>query len=400
MMRNLILLVSFILIGAACSGETGESVITDGLLVAWEADGDLYVQVGDHEPLLLAEGDVIQPFIAPDGDHIAFTRGSTDQAESLWVVAGDGESAPRRVDVAGLIGQVSWLAGDMLLFNTLESDPLGPIPRDDLLRVDVAAVDEVLPVSRIQPGGQFSVSPNWSTLVIIQPGVYDEEPGAIYVVDMTLDEADTEALRVLEFLAVATGAHHRFYPSVHWLDSETFHLALPDADAIYTEAASERPSVALWRLTTAGDAEQIGGIEASFFGLPRWSPGGEMLAYLRRDQLDVNRFALMIADGDGANLDVYAAGEAGTLALPVWVGDGRFVYAADDAYWIGVRGESPQRWLDDPLGSPRVAGNGVVYVVLSEAGYALRRAIIDGEAVTLAETQSPPRYDVRVLRMS
>jgi hypothetical protein len=43
-------------------------------------------QTGDTIPRRVASGGVVQPYIAPDGEHIVFTRGPNGATETLWVV--------------------------------------------------------------------------------------------------------------------------------------------------------------------------------------------------------------------------------------------------------------------------------------------------------------------------
>src|SRR5215207_570996 len=57
------------------------------LVVAWVEDGNLMVwQTADTIPRRIARGGVVRPYIAPDGNHIVFTRGPNGAAETLWSV--------------------------------------------------------------------------------------------------------------------------------------------------------------------------------------------------------------------------------------------------------------------------------------------------------------------------
>lgn len=372
------------LLVAACNPSQPERAASAGeLTVAWVQGGDLYVWRAGDDPHTAASGNIVRPLLSPDGARIAFTRGG--QGETLWVVEADG-SNERQIDAPPLIGQVAWLDGETLYFNTLESNPLGPIPREDLHRADIST-GEITP---IQPGGNFSISPDGEHIAVVHAGEYGEENGRIQVIDPL---AERDSVDALDFPAVSTGATYRFYPRIQWADSETFWVAIPHPDAIYNDGKPDAPQVALWRLSVDGTREQIGAAGASFFGLPRWSADGGALVYLQRIETP-NQLALYTADGDGSNPVQVARGEVGTLQPPLWLGESRrFAYIHGDALWLGEPGEEPERWLDSVLGEPVVAGTWIVFAAGRDETFELRYARIDGQddaSTLIADTGSAP----------
>jgi hypothetical protein len=394
--HRICLLVWLVVVASAASCVPASTVDpardVSGLLVAWVQGGDLMLWESSEAHTLTSSG-VVQPIIAPGGERIAFTRGMSGQPETLWIIDTDG-SEERQIDAPPLIGHVEWLDGDTLYFNTLTPDPLGPIPREDLYRVDVNTSE----VTAITPGGDFTVSDDSSALILVTAGIYGEEPGRIYAVDAT--DTDDPAL-LLEFPAVATGAHYRFYPAVQRENGAAVRVAIPHPDSVY-DADGSGPPVALWQLGTDGESEQIGSVPASYFGLPVWSPDGGLLAYLRRSPDHPNRFALDTAAADGSDAAPYAVGDAGTISPPLWIpGSNRFVYAQDGALWLGERGENPRQIaeLGTPMTPPLALEGVIVYVSVGDETVELRHVTVDGAASELiASIPAIPVFDAALRR--
>jgi hypothetical protein len=355
------------------------------LVVAWQQDDELHLRTPDGSAQVIAREGIIQMFPSPAGERVAFTRWESPEPASwaLWVVGADG-SREQRIDAPPLVAEIRWLDDDTLYFNTIEPGDLhhqlGPTPRNDLYRVDLPN-GTMTPVA---PGGTFSYSPDGSRLAVVRPGVYDEEPGRITILDPA---GRDEPHELLDFPAVSSGTHAPFYPRLHWGDEATLLVAIPKAGAVY---ALDAPPVTLWRLhIDDGNREIIGEVPASYFGLPRWSNDGAALFYFRREIDDPNILALYLADGDGANAVRYFESGLDAFVLPAWIpGSQRFVYVNDGAFWLGAPGIEPLRWIeaDGLLAGPQVVGSYVLFVSHgAEPGQVeLRCANIDDPAGEMA----------------
>lgn len=392
--RRPVILMMCLLFCAACNltgdapthspGSTPAASSDEALTVAWVYAGDLYVwrsghtasggQTSDHQsPRRVASGGVIQPFIAPDGQHIAFTRGPQATPESLWVV--DFGGAAEQVVVSRqdlrpfqggqpLIGQVGWLDESILYFNTLQRYDLNTEPQNDLYRANIRTREVALLLPRTE-GGSFSFSPDRATIVVTYPGTYGRQDGRIRAIDPL---AQQEPRNLLFFVGVATGSHEPFYADIFWEDNDTVRVAIPDADLIYNEGTPESAPVTLWRLEIAGrEREILGTVPASYFGLPAWSQDGSALVYLSR-VTTANRFALFTAEADGSDPAVYVEAEAGQILAPRWLaGQTRFLYAQAGALWLGIPGQPARRWLElspAAMSQPVIAGDMLVYLRL------------------------------------
>jgi Tol biopolymer transport system component len=312
------------------------------LVVAWVDAGSLIVwQQGEALPRRVASGGVIQPFIAPDGKTVAFTRGPAGAPDTLWVVdingtaeqklVGDGRPA-RYQEGAQQIGDVVWLDGSVLYFNTLTQGTPAFIPVHDLYRAN-ARTREVVRLLNPGEGGRIHISPDQSQLAVVSAGTYGKQDGRIRVLDLL---AQNEPTDLLYFVGVSTGAHYAFYPPIHWLpDNSAILTVIPDKDAIYSDTATaeEAPPVRLWRLPIANPSERelIGSVNASFFGLPRWSDDGAYTLYLQR-RSKTNTFDVLLADRNGENPQPFTNGEAGEIEQPRWIpGTTQFVFAQGNA---------------------------------------------------------------------
>lgn len=365
-----------------------------GLTVAWAQAGDLYVwRQGDDIARRVASGGVVRPYIAPDGQNIAFTRGPQGSPETLWVVdfAGNAE-----IELVGrgtlrpfgggapLVGQVGWYDARVLYFNTLQAFDYGVDPQNDLYRANIRTREVALILARTR-GGQFSFSPDRATIIAVYPGTYGRQDGRISALD-PLGQSDPRHL--LFFTGVATGAEYPFYPQIHWAEDGNLRVAIPHHDAIYSEGDDQGPPVTLWWLALRGrEREMLGRINTSFFGLPAWAEDGSALVFLRRaGDVTANHFEIYTAAVDGSDAAPYAAGQAGALQPAVWIpGSGRFIFAQGDrgAYWLGQPGQPPQR-IPHPaeriLAPPVITVDGalMVYAAQDDAGgVSLRAAPLD-----------------------
>jgi len=386
---------------------------TQRLVVAWVDRGNLIVWVqGDDVPRRIAVGGVIRPFVSPDGQRIAFTRGPAGRAETLWVVdvGGNaemmlmGEGTPRGFTSGqSLVGRVGWFDESTLYANTLGGAGLNIRPNDNLYRINVRTRE----VSLILPngeGGRFVISPDGTKIATASAGTYGRQDARISVVDPLAfdDPAD-----LLFYIGVATGAEQPFHPRLHWTpDSQTVLVAIPDSDLIYSEAEDTVPPTRLWQLPVdnPSDRNLLGSVNASFFGLPTWSDSADQMVYLRRIP-DSNAFTLVIADANGDNPTDYLTGDAGTIDLPTWLPDSnRFLYTVDTPgnIYIGERGQDPVRLSQEVTYSPQFITDDLYLFVTSKAvsadGFQLRYARVDQQSVEIADVgQSIALYDAVLL---
>jgi len=305
------------------------------LILAWVAEDDLYVWQG--EPAQIVADDVLQAFIAPDAAHIAFTRADGESPVSLWIVKPDGSDLRQLVNSNALaptegilpyINQVAWLNAHTLIFNTA----VDLSPSNDLWLLDINS-GEIRLLLPPEEGGAFTLSPDAQWIAVVYHGNYGIRDGRIRLI--TPD--GSRQIDLLNFPGVSTGSEYRFYPQIFWeVDSTALRFALPDPDLIYDESAA--PPTVLWRLTIDGSAEQIGAVQASFFGLPTWSFDGRYLTYMQRvGSASDNLFNLILAEGDGTNAITYASGATGMLSTPSWIPDSSaFLYAENTGYTIGL----------------------------------------------------------------
>ncbi len=313
------------------------------LILVWVAEDNLFSwRNGDTEPTQIVSGGILQPFIAPHAAHIAFTRAEDGPPITLWLVNADGSDARQLVDSNSLaltegifpyINQVAWLNTHTLIFNTALD--LAPYNDLRLLDINTGEIQLLLPPGE---GGAFTISPDGQWIAVAYHGSYGSQDGRVRLI--TSD--GSRQFDLLTFAGVSTGSEYRFYPQILWeADSTALRIALPNPDLIYDEAAA--PLTTLWRLTTDGNAEQIGAVPSSFFGLPQWSSDSHYLTYMQRvgEPAD-NQFNLILAEGDGTNPITYASGIAGTLSPPIWIADSaQFFYTHDAASVVGSPGQPP-----------------------------------------------------------
>lgn len=386
------------------------------LVVAWVDAGNLVVwQTGDTLPRRIASGGVVQPFIAPDGTHVVFTRGANGTAETLWVVDTDGTAEQQLVgerpasytpDVDN-IGDVRFLNSQTVLFNTLSQETIFYTPQNDLYYVDI--VTRELALLRVSgDGGRVTVAPNGERIATVYHGTYGSQDAVIRVEDVrTLSDVRSDDL--LFFTGVATGAEYAFYPTLHWLpDSSAVLVSIPDADLIYSETSSDPPQTALWRLpvTDPGERELLGSVTASFFGLPRWNDAGTQLLYLQR-AVDSNQITAFVADADGSNPTVIYSGSLEQLTSPEWVPDSEWVVfarptAAGDGtqqYFTRTRDTEATLLSEQAIYALQfVSAVQYVYVTPGNRRIDMRVGDIDGNSIFIGSLNAVPIYDAVLVR--
>jgi dipeptidyl aminopeptidase/acylaminoacyl peptidase len=363
-------------------------VKTGQLTVAWVENGSLMVwKEAEATGQELVSGDVNYPYIAPDGEHIAFARGFLPN--ELWVIEENGAGEQKVVDASQFtpgdgtpfLAQISWSNNSTIFFNTLRQNAFGLQPQNDLWRVDIQTGETTI-ILDANEGGSFSISPDRKTVAVIYPGRYAEPNGRIRLVNVdTLVWQD-----IFTFTGISSGSEAAFYPEMFWeADSSTVRVAIPDKDLVYDDINA--PPTDLWRITVDGQSEKIGSVQASFFGQPHWSSDGNNLTYLERTgEATSNQFALMVSDGDGRNAAEYARGEAGKIGSPVWIhGTDQFVYAYDapGTYWIGRVGSSPFRLSENFLSLRFVDATSYLFITTQANSFELHYARLDEDHSTL-----------------
>ncbi len=402
-MRHAWILLLFL---AACTQTEPTTILLplDGRLVlAWEQEQQVFIwQTGVSAPQQIASDGVVQVFVAPDGEHIATTRGANRAPETLWIIAVDGSGERQLVgenlaeDQSGAmqIGDVRWLDGETLYFNTLSPAQPTFLPNDDLYRVAVSTgeITQVLPAGE---GGRIHISPDQQHMLLIHPGRYGETEGRIQLYNPQMQD---EPRLLLSYPAVATASEFPFYPEVFWLpDSSAALVAIPDSDAIYSEMnVSAASPIRLWRLPLA-DSEQstlIGTVLASFFGLPRWSGDASQMLFLRRNEVS-GGIALYLADGSGADEQVYLQDASALLgAAPRWIpGAQQFFYAdalpsGETMYAIGSRDAQPMRLTMGAMLLPQFVNESYFLALFPTGGNTLELRLVrlDGGSSQAIET--------------
>lgn len=381
------------------------AVNSERLVIAWVDSGNLIIwQTGDSLPRRVSSGGVIEPFVAPDGQHIAFTRGAQSNAETLWVVDVSGTAEQQLVGerpadyIPGenQIGDVVWLDGRTVYFNTLQQQAPFYEPENNLYRVDILTHELAL-IAMPSDGGRISMSPDSQNIVTVYHGTYGHEDGVIRLMDL-LGREDPDNL--LFFNGVSTASEFRFYPNVHWMpDSSAILLAIPDPDLIYSDSAE----TTLWQIPLDNPSGRgiIGTVQASFFGLPQWSYDGSTMSYLQRTD-ETNQFTAFIAEGNGDNPVAIFSGSVGEIEAPNWLPESnRFVFARPIAdgggtrnYFLGGVGLDPEPLSNDPIFSIKfLSDNHYVAVTQGNRRLDMRFNEIGGESQFIGSLNTVPIFD-------
>jgi len=385
-------------------------VTGERLVVAWVDAGNLVVwQSGETLPRRIASGGVVQPFIAPDGRHVVFTRGPQGRAETLWVVdvAGTAEQQLVGERPAGYnpgenqVGDVVWSDERTIYINTLLQQAPFYEPRNDLYRIDIITRELSL-IAVPSAGGRIALSPDREHLVTVYHGTYGRQDGVVRVVDF-FGREDPDNL--LFFRGVSTASEFRFYPDVYWSgDSENVLLAIPDPDLVYSNIDGEETAeTTLWQIPVDSPSQRgiIGTVQASFFGLPQWSFDGSAMTFLRRTS-DSNQFTVYLADGNGENPVAIYGGSVGEIEPPIWLpGSNRFIYAqpitggnGTRTYYISGVGLEPVRLSDEPMFRLQfVTDEQFVYVAEGDGRLDLRFRGIGGESQFIGSLSTVPIFD-------
>ncbi len=339
------------------------------LTVVWVQDGDLYAWREDHPtPLKIAETGIIQPYLAPDGKHVAFIRGQQGDKSSLWAVGIDGVGETQLVKPEALkslrnghpqIDQVGWLDGQTVYFNTFQQYETRSVLDDDLYRAELGSSDPqlILPPGA---GGNFAISPNGQQIAVIRAGIYDTQKGQVAL----LDPLGAQVVNKLTFTALSVPSEAPFYLPLSWSEDSSFvRVPVP---------SHENDRVALWRVPVAGEAAIFGYISAALDGLPVWS--GDQMIYLRAAS-EAGVMDLLLADANGEHEQVYDSGNISNLRWSP--DDDRLGYDKDGGTGFGRRGEKSGG--EYPVQRAIVLADSL-YVFMSEGG--LRTTDLDGNVLT------------------
>ena len=340
------------------------------LTVAYLDNDTLYLwREGDSTSQPIAEDANPSIVLAPDGKHVAFTRGDDGAQQTLWVASADGINQQQLIELGeipaqgsarALIDEIRWLDETTLYFNTYQSYEWGYQQDNNLYRVTIGTETEsasssprlILPPGA---GGQFAFSPDRQHIAVVYPGQYDTEKGRVLILDPLSEQART----ALEFTAVSTASEIPFYPPLYWSsDSATVRVPIPNRDLVYDEAIA--PPVELWTLPIDGESHISGYVPASFDGLPRWSDRTDTMLYLQRHPDEPAMYDLYLADADGGSSQSYADGSSEILSAQWMPGDNRFVFMRGTMLMLGQRGESPQP-IDTNVLRWTLAENVVIY---------------------------------------
>lgn len=417
-MRQVFITTLLFLLSACNLGQTtpleevsqSTPITGERLVIAWVDAGNLMLwQTGDTLARRIASGGVVQPFIAPDGQHIAFTRGPQSKPETLWIIDSTGIAEQQLVGerpasyTAGenQIGDVVWADNRTIYFNTLYQQDPAYLPFNNAYRVD-SRTREISLIANPTDGGRISISPNAQNLVTVYHGTYGRQDAVIRRLDL-LGREDPDNL--LFYNGVSTASAFHFYPPIHWLpNSDIILLAIPDPDLIYSDTqASELPLTTLWQIPVNNPSERgiIGTVQASFFGLPQWSSDGSAMTFLQRSG-ESNQFTAFIADGNGANPRALFGGIVGDIQPPQWLPQSnRYTYAqpltgsnGTRTYFIGSIDSDPAPLSDEAIFTLRfVSDRHYVYITQGTGRLDLRFAELDGESQFIGSLNTIPIFD-------
>lgn len=363
------------------------AVWADGQIVTlWRGDGMTVTASAGAEVLDVALSD--------DGRMAAFISGTEGLADVLSVALPDGNvrTLVQSVQVDGAyFGAFGWYGSGTLYFNTVELVPMfGTAPNNDLWHVDVASgvVERVLE-SGI--GGAFAISPTGETLAIVYAGAFDENgavtaEGAVRLVDLFGEGVET----LLTFTPVSTASPVYFYPSVDWLpDGSAIRVAIPPPDLLYNGGQT-----VLWELAAGREPVQLGAVDASLYGQPRWSADGSAMVY---QQGDGQTFTLHVADAAGNPLIV---GDPVGGALARWSDSGAMFAAVIDSaphmLDVFVVGQSePMRRYDmgGPVFDMRWMGDALLVAAANGDSVGVFAVSLDGETLRMGDSSRLPLLD-------
>ena len=380
-------LALMLLVGAAAPVRAQAPLVVVGV-----SDGTLYAwQEGDARPHVLVNAHVLGLALSPDGAYVAYLPPDDDgQLSTLWLAALSADPSPRLLvdartlapaDPSRQIGQIVWAAdATTLYFNTTTGVGMATTPQNDLWRVEIAttSAERLLAEGK---GGRIVRAPVGAWLALTSAGRYGRSPAHVAF----YHTQSGAYARALSFDAVSSGTELPWYPALRWLpDGSGVRLAVPPPNWLYGEGEG----VALWELRPDRNPQQLGTVDADFFGLPRFSPNGERILYIqRRTAPEQREMTLAVANADGSSPAEYIRGALNFDTLR-WLPQGeRFLYALTDeprALWMGQIGHPPERVpAPDVLVSALTWADATTFVYLTpnaDGGYTLAYATLDAPA--------------------
>ena len=353
--------------------------------------GNVWLIEGRNPPLqLTTSGFAEEVLISLDGMKVAFKRRlSTDDLADLRVVNTDGSGEevllstdemkalyPSTLESKGFeIAQMAFLPGTHdLIFNTYEAFAMiGVAMTDDLLRINTDNGD----LTRLltpNNGGRFSISPDGSRIVVIQPD-------RIHLVN---PDGSGLATDLITYTPVITYSEFQYYAQPVWArDSNAVGFAIPSADPL-----DGSPSGDVWRIPQDGSATvKSATIPGDFyfsqvFSSSTLSAHLDRVAFIRETSTP-NIRELYIAKPDGTAETLYDTGE---IRWEGWAPDGiHFVYSLSDPMDLvmGSIGETPAL-LANGTDLSWLNSSDFLYLSGSIGSWTLQRGSIGMAPITLA----------------
>lgn len=374
-----------------------------GLSVTWATGGKVFVWRDGSATRQLADTDADAPLFSPDGRRIAFVRNPVGGAQSLWV-AGLADGSLRQIgDALPTAGgrtefaQVEWADPGSLFFTTQLALSQSTRQQFDLHNAD-AKTGEVGLVLKAGLGGVMTFSPNRLHTVLVDPGL----PGGSVDGSVVLFDAVALGGHVkITFPSAAKGGLAPIVLPVDWQsDSSAFYVSTPAFDQVLLPGR-DNLRVTVWRTVIDDYARISGVVQADIYGMPRVSPDGARIVYLRRPLSSSNSqmLELVVADLGDSYSTVYTTGPSDSFGAPYWLTNEVFVYGSGQKLMLGRLRADPQELPDaNPQGRPVLAGKWLVYpgqrVLLLVAPL---DAPDDNFSIGSAVSgQPPPRFDAVV----
>lgn len=351
---------------------------------------NLYVWTdGTPAPIQIVNSeDVSESFISPDGNLIAFTRGSYGLSNELDVINADGSNQrvlvtpaafaamPRPADSSGLVPyKINWIPNSHRLAISVRITFEGPGLQvgDTLYAVDA----ESGTVSALVNPGQnfnFSFSPDGSWLVITRPTGIDLYTAAGALV----------AANVVSHEFVNTASEYAWTASPAWqADSSNFIVVIPPKEPWVDSPGAS----AVWKVSTAGVATNIYSGVMSFFpaGISGFTPDLTRMAFTTRVGTPAdNNWALHVANINGSADRIVDSGYFNQL--PIWSSDGSsYIYSK-------LTGSISQAYLVQGESSPILLGeiNSLINICwIDNARYIVSSRTDGGSSLLLGTIGSP-----------
>lgn len=317
----------------------------DGLVVAFVADGTLWLWRTGEDPVPLTTADAFPaPTLSSDGAWIAFTR-----AGGVLTIATTGADE-RVVPLVGGIGQYTWRPGAAELVLTIAVAAETQLQRFDPTTGDLSEV------GTFGADAAFTFAPDGAHLALATPEQLQ-----------LLTAAGEPVGEPLAFPAIAISDTQRWRPTPVWLDVETVRL-------FTITSADEDAETVVWEVSVAGASTEVARQPGAAFG-GLLAPDGVRLLFSQADQT----LGLWELEAGTGRTAIDAPGAA-ALA---WASAEAYVYTGIDPLQPFVQGVAPDA-LPRPIGRGQVlalkwlTGEWVLYSATADAGEQLRLAEVGG----------------------